>query len=135
LGVVRYGDDANFIVADMPGLIKGAHSGAGLGTRFLNHIERTKFFVHLIDGSGMSGRDPLKDFAVMNEELTKYDEAAADEPDFRPLSGRRQIVALNKIDVLKEQDLKKLTKKFEKIGVEVVPISAATGQNIKELVY
>jgi GTPase len=135
LGVVKYGDDANFIVADMPGLIKGAHKGLGLGTRFLRHIERTSCFVHLVDGSGVSGRDPVKDYADINTELKKYDEAHEDEEDFKPLSGREQIVVINKIDTMSEKDLKKLVAKFEKKKVKVVTISAATGKNLKELVF
>lgn len=135
LGVVKYGEDANFIVADMPGLIKGAHAGAGLGTRFLKHIERTSCFVHVVDATGISGRDPVKDFFEINKELELYDEAHADEEDYRPLAGRRQIVALNKMDAIQEKDKAKLIKKFEKKDVKVVPISAATGAGLKDLVY
>lgn len=135
LGVVRFGEESNFIVADMPGLIKGAHEGAGLGTRFLKHIERTKFFLHLIDASGLNGRDPLQDFHDINYELEMYDQAHEGQDDFRPLSTRPQIVALNKIDVLQEDQIAKLLQKFKKEGVEVMAISAATGQNLKELVF
>jgi GTPase len=135
LGVVRFGEDANFIVADMPGLIKGAHEGAGLGTRFLRHIERTKFFVHLIDAGGLNGRDPLEDYYDINYELEQYDKAHEDQDDFSPLATRPQIVALNKIDVLDEDGLNKVLSKFEKEGVQVALISAATGRNLKELVF
>jgi GTP-binding protein len=135
LGVVRYGNDLSFVVADMPGLIKGAHTGAGLGTRFLKHIERTSAFVHLIDATGVSGRDPFEDFKDINEELEKYDLLHKDEDAFRPLFGRPQIVALNKSDAVDEETLHDLVKKFEKEDVSVMTISAATGQNLKELTF
>lgn len=134
LGVVRFNEESNFIVADMPGLIKGAHKGHGLGTRFLKHIERTQCFVHIIDASGMSGRDPLQDFKDINTELKMYDKAHADEHDYRPLAERRQIVALNKADVMTEEQMSALIKKFTKIKTDVMVISAATGRNLKDLI-
>jgi GTP-binding protein len=135
LGVVRYTDEHNFIVADMPGLIKGAHRGVGLGTRFLKHIERTKCFVHMVDASGMSGRDPFQDFKDINSELALYDKAHRSEEDFKPLASRHQIVALNKADVVAEDRMAELVKKFEKTGASVVVISAATGKNLKDLIH
>ncbi|MEZ0393337.1 MAG: GTPase ObgE, partial [Pseudobdellovibrionaceae bacterium] len=75
LGVVKAGDFRNFVVADIPGLVKGAHQGIGLGIQFLKHIERTKVFVHLVDVSGMSSQDPLQDYRDINEELKMYDES------------------------------------------------------------
>jgi len=134
LGVVRVSDEANFIIADMPGLIKGAHQGVGLGTRFLKHIERTKCFVHVVDVGGVSERDPVQDFRDINEELKLYDRAHRGHEDFSPLSRRKQIVALNKIDILPEEEVAKITTKFEKFNFEVIPISAATGKNLDKLV-
>jgi GTP-binding protein len=134
LGVVRFNEESNFVVADMPGLIKGAHEGVGLGTRFLKHIERTKCFVHMIDASGLSGRDPVQDFKDINNELEMYDKAHEDEEDFRPLADRTQIVALNKADVVSDEDINKLKIKFLKTGADVIVVSAVTGKNIKELV-
>jgi GTP-binding protein len=134
LGVVKYGEESNFVVADMPGLIKGAHKGLGLGTRFLKHIERTKCFVHVVDVSGMSGRDFLDDFKDINQELKLYDKAHKKEMDFEPLSKRKQIVALNKIDTLDEKTLRKVIRKFEKVKYQVVPISAVAGTRLDKLV-
>ena len=141
LGVVRIDDEANFIVADMPGLIKGAHEGHGLGIQFLRHIERTKFFVHVIDISGASGRDPTQDFKDINTELKLYDKSMSGREDFLPLSTRAQIVALNKADAISPQEAEKLTAKFQKIKsagkldiVDVVQISAVTRMNLNRLV-
>lgn len=135
LGVVKAGDYSTFVVADIPGLVKGAHAGVGLGIQFLKHIERTRLFIHLIDASGMSGRDPLEDFADINNELKMYDENNQDKEGFFPLSTRPQFVVLNKIDTLSENELTKLRKKFkEASGSEPYAISAVTGKNIKEFV-
>ncbi len=95
LGVVTLGDDRSFVVADVPGLIEGAHAGHGLGHQFLRHIERTKVLVHLVDVSGASGRDPVEDFDTINEELRLFDARVAAKP---------QIVAANKIDALDDPD-------------------------------
>lgn len=134
LGVVRFNEESNFIVADMPGLIKDAHLGVGLGTRFLKHIERTRCFVHLIDASGMSGRDPFQDYKDINHELKMYDVEHKNEEDFRPLFKRKQILALNKADVAPEEDITDLANQFKKMGIEVFIISAATGSNLTKLV-
>jgi GTP-binding protein len=91
LGVVTLSDDRSFVVADVPGLIAGAHEGHGLGDRFLRHIERTKVLVHLVDVSSASGRDPVEDFEVITGELRLFDPKVAAKP---------QIVAANKIDAL-----------------------------------
>src|SRR5713226_2397878 len=90
LGVVMIGGERAFVLADLPGLIEGAHSGIGLGHEFLRHVERTRVLVHLVDVSGMSGRYPLEDFCVINRELALYSEKMAKLP---------QVVALNKIDI------------------------------------
>lgn len=135
LGVVRYEDDLSFVVADIPGLIKGAHAGQGLGIRFLKHIERTKIFVHLIDASGMSQRDPIEDYHDINEELSCYDRDREGEDGFIPLSSRPQIVVLNKVDVCPKAELESLVKKFKKMEVDVMSVSAATGENLQKLIY
>lgn len=135
LGVVKVGDYQSFVVADIPGLIEGASHGHGLGIQFLKHIERTKLFVHLIDVSGFSGRDPLDDYKVINKELITYDELNKGKEGYIPLGNRRQIVAFNKVDAISEEDLESLKKKFKKtFSIEPYVISAVTGSGVKELV-
>lgn len=126
LGVVTYDGGKTFVVADVPGLIKGAHAGAGLGITFLKHIERTKIIIHLIDVSPLTKRDPVGDYKILNDELEAYSPELKKKP---------QIVALNKIDIKEANEkLVEIRKKFKKIGVEVFPISALTGDGIKELI-
>lgn len=135
LGVVKVGEHRSFVVADIPGLVKGASSGVGLGIQFLKHIERTRLFIHLVDTSGMSGRDPLEDYADINNELKQYDQTNKDKEGFFPLAERPQFVVLNKIDTLSEDQLERLKKKFkEASGSEPYTISAVTGKNIKEFI-
>lgn len=134
LGVVQGVGERSFVVADIPGLIKGAHAGAGLGIKFLKHIERTKFFVHMIDGSNFSGRDPFQDFQDINEELKLYDEAKKEEEGFFALSDRKQIVVINKSDVLSDDDKVKIKSEFKKRKLEPLFISAVSGQGVRELV-
>ncbi|HEY8269567.1 MAG TPA: GTPase ObgE [Pseudobdellovibrionaceae bacterium] len=135
LGVVKAADFKSFVVADIPGLVKGAHQGVGLGIQFLKHIERTRFFIHLIDASGMSGRDPINDYEDINNELKMYDQNNQEKEGFFSLSDREQFVVLNKIDTLSEDQLLKLKSSFKKkTGVEPLAISAVTGKNIKELI-
>lgn len=125
LGVVRLGDDASFVMADIPGLIKGAAEGAGLGHQFLRHIERTGMLVHVVDVSGREGRDPLEDFETINSELINYSEE---------LSRRPQIVAANKMDLPSWQENYPVFKEnLEARGYHVIPISAATGEGLEEL--
>lgn len=127
LGVVNAGDHKSFVMADIPGLIEGAHQGTGLGHEFLKHIERTRLLIHIIDISGVEGRDPLIDFKVINEELAKYN---------RRLSERKQIVALNKIDILQDREkAAKVKEEIIRMGYEVFEISAATKKGVKELMY
>lgn len=134
LGVVKVGDYSNFVVADIPGLIKGAHLGVGLGIQFLKHIERTSLFVHIVDISGMSGRDPLQDYADINLEIEKYDEMNADKDGFFPLSAREQILIFNKIDLLSADQIEKTKQQFKKkFNVEGYAISGVTGKNITEV--
>ncbi|AUG58233.1 GTPase ObgE [Acetivibrio saccincola] len=125
LGVVDLGEDS-FVLADIPGIIEGAHQGVGLGHEFLRHIERTKLLIHVVDISGSEGRDPLEDFEIINKELKEYNE---------PLFKRPQIVAANKIDITEDFE-KKLTEfknVIEPKGYKVFPISAATSKGVKEL--
>lgn len=135
LGVVKAGEFASFVVADIPGLIEGAHQGIGLGIQFLKHIERTRFFIHLLDASGFNNRTPLQDYQALNHELKMYDEQNQDKEGFFPLSERQQFVVFNKIDLLSNEELKQKKQEFKKqTGIEPFAISAVTGVNIKEFV-
>jgi GTP-binding protein len=125
LGVVRLSDDRSFIVADVPGLIAGAHAGQGLGDRFLRHIERTKVLIHVVDVSGASGRDPVHDYDTILEELRLFNEAVAAKP---------QIVAANKIDALDDPSrLERLEKHVRKQGLPFHRISGVTGEGVDAL--
>lgn len=135
LGVVKVGDYQSFVVADTPGLIEGASDGHGLGIQFLKHIERTSLFVHLLDISGFSGRDPLEDYKIISKELVNYDQHNKDKEGYRPLADRREIVVFNKVDAISEETLETITKRFKKaFSVEPLVISAVTGLGVKELV-
>ncbi|MSO82545.1 MAG: GTPase ObgE [Acidobacteria bacterium] len=125
LGVVTLSGDRSFVVADVPGLIRGAHAGHGLGDRFLRHIERTKVLIHLVDVSGASGRDPVEDFDTICEELRLFDPTVAAKP---------QIVAANKIDAL--DDPSRLTRLETHVKTLKLPfhrISGVTGDGIDRL--
>jgi GTP-binding protein len=125
LGVVDMGEYRTFVVADIPGLIEGAHKGAGLGDRFLRHVERTKLLLHLVDVSGASGRDTVADYETINRELAAYDES---------LAARPQIVVATKMDALDEPErLERLKKRVEEDGRAFHAISSATGQGVREL--
>jgi len=123
LGVVQAGRREPFVVADIPGLIEGAHSGAGLGTRFLKHIERTRILVHLIDASGIDQADPLQGYLTINRELAQYNKALVEKP---------QLLVLNKIDLPGTQ---LLCKKFVKAlkGQNILMISAVSGEGLNDL--
>ncbi|MEW6729747.1 MAG: GTPase ObgE [Acidobacteriota bacterium] len=126
LGVVEIGDYRHFVVADIPGLIEGAHQGAGLGLQFLRHIERTKLLLHVIDVSSGSGRDPVQDYQVIANELASYNATLADKP---------VMVAANKIDALDEPvRLTQLGQFCEQQGLALYPISAVTGEGIQSLI-
>ncbi|HSS19965.1 MAG TPA: GTPase ObgE [Pyrinomonadaceae bacterium] len=126
LGVVDLGDFRTFVVADMPGLIEGAHQGAGLGDRFLRHIERTKLLLHLVDVSSVSGRDVVEDYLTVNHELRAYKPELADRP---------QIVVATKIDALDEPErVAALRAKAIADGRTFFEISSATNKGTKELV-
>jgi len=125
LGVVRVDEDTTFVLADIPGLIEGAHEGAGLGHRFLRHVSRTLLLIHLLDASGLSGRDPLDDYDAINRELALFDPA---------LSSKPQIVAANKMDLTEAKEaFPGLRARFAGRGIDVWPISAATGDGVREL--
>jgi GTP-binding protein len=134
LGVVKFAEELSFVVADIPGLIEGASSGAGLGIQFLRHIERTRVFVHLIDISDMSGKSAWDAYCEIRGELTAYDESKHDEDGFVPLSTRPEIVVLNKIDAVDPQRVREIQAQFRDKGFETLAISGVTGENIRELV-
>jgi len=124
LGVVGVKDGRSFIMADLPGLIEGAHLGAGLGIQFLKHIERTRVIVHIIDMGKTEDRDPVTDYLTIRKELEEYD------PN---LLKRPEIVVANKMDITgSDENLKEFE---EKLGIKPIPISAATKQNLDELLY
>lgn len=125
LGVVKsiYGD--SFVIADIPGIIEGASQGVGLGIQFLRHIERTRLLLHVIDISGIEGRNPIEDFKTINEELKSYSEK---------LSQRKQIIVANKLDVMQDDsNLKALEELAKKEDMKLFKISAVTGEGIDEL--
>ncbi len=128
LGVVTVGEEPNlesFVVADVPGLIEGAHLGQGLGVQFLRHIERTRVLVHLVDVSDASGRpDPVEDFKIINKELASFGNGLDEKP---------MIVAATKIDSANPEKLKKLAAHIKRRKLEFHAISAVTGQGIDEL--
>jgi GTP-binding protein len=130
LGVVAVGDapdEISFVVADIPGLIEGAHEGAGLGTQFLRHIERTRLLVHLVDVSDASGRpDPVKDFEVIMGELSSFGAGLENKP---------MILAASKCDVANKDKLSKLKRYAKSHGLELFPISAVTGEGVEKLNY
>ena len=126
LGVVDLGDFRTFVVADIPGLIEGASDGAGLGDRFLRHVERTKMLLHLVDVSSLSGRDPVEDYEIINRELAKYN---------KELAERQQVIVAAKIDALDEPDrLESLRQKAADDRRDFLAISSVTGRGVKELV-
>ncbi len=125
LGVVQI-YDTSFVMADIAGIIEGAHQGAGLGHKFLKHIERTKVLIHVVDVSGSEGRDPIEDFDKINRELEQYSPRLMKKP---------QIVAANKIDLISEDDPKYLEFKeyVESKGYKVFPMSAPINIGVKEV--
>ncbi|KZE40017.1 GTPase Obg [Bhargavaea cecembensis] len=126
LGVVDSGDGRSFVMADLPGLIEGAHQGVGLGHQFLRHIERTRVIVHVIDMSGMEGRDPYEDYETINEELEQYNLRLTERP---------QIVVANKMDMPEaEMNLAEFKEQIPS-DVKVYPISAITRQGLSDLLY
>ncbi|MBB5149127.1 GTPase ObgE [Ureibacillus thermosphaericus] len=126
LGVVETDDGRSFVMADLPGLIEGAHQGVGLGMQFLRHIERTRVIVHVIDMSGMEGRDPFEDYVTINEELKQYNLRLTERP---------QIVVANKMDMpCAEENLVEFKKKIGD-DIKVFPISAISRKGLKPLLH
>lgn len=124
LGVVNMGD-GSFVIADIPGIIEGAHQGVGLGHEFLRHVERTKVLLHFVDVSGIEGRDPLEDFKTINSELFEYSEKLSEKP---------QIVVANKADIPTFNDnFEGFKAEIEKMGYKVFAISGATKMGITEV--
>ena len=129
LGVVDVDGAKGFVMADIPGLIEGASEGIGLGHEFLRHIERTKMMIHVVDAAGSEGRDPIDDIYKINAELEAYNPEIAKRP---------QVIAANKLDLVYAEDedpVEILKMEFEPQGIKVFPISGATGEGIKELLY
>jgi len=124
LGVVRV-DDRDFVLADIPGLIEGAHRGEGLGTRFLRHVSRTRLLIHLLDVGGLSGRDPVEDYDRINRELELFD---------AELAGKPQIVVANKIDLdAARENVARVRAAFATRGIELRAISTVTREGVAEL--
>jgi GTPase len=126
LGMVETADGRSFVMADLPGLIEGAHEGVGLGHQFLRHIERTRVIVHVIDMSGMEGRDPYEDYLTINEELKQYNLRLTERP---------QIIVANKMDMPEAEENLKIFKEKLQDDYPVFPISAFTQQGLKELLF
>lgn len=131
LGVVDLDGNKGFVIADIPGLIEGASEGVGLGHEFLRHIERTKVLIHLVDAASTEGRDPVEDIYTINKELEAYNEDIAKRP---------QVIAANKVDAIFDDGsgvdpVQRIRDEFEPKGMKVFPISAVSGQGMKELLY
>ena len=129
LGVVDMEDGFGFVIADIPGLIEGASEGIGLGHEFLRHVERTKVLIHMVDAAGTEGRDPIADIKAINKELEAYNPELLNKP---------QVIAANKIDAIYEGEndiIASLKAEFEQEKIKVFPISAVSGQGLKELLY
>ncbi len=125
LGVVDYKNYRTFVMADIPGIIEGAHDGAGLGHRFLKHVERTRILLHLLDPCRTHDSNPLDDYTTLNRELALFNPELAEKP---------QIIVINKIDLPDVQALlPEIIPYFEKLGLKVFPVSAATGAGIPPL--
>lgn len=125
LGVVKVTEGKSFVMADIPGLIEGASEGVGLGHEFLRHVDRCRLIVHVVDVSGIEGRDPCEDFEIINRELRNFNEELAERP---------QIVAANKCDMASEEQIEAFKSYVESKGLSFYQISAATTQGTKELI-
>ena len=130
LGVVDLEGCSGFVIADIPGLIEGASEGVGLGHEFLRHIERTRVIIHIVDAASVEGRDPVEDIHKINKELEAYN---------LEIAARPQVIAANKIDCIfddgEENPIDRLRAEFEPQGISVYPISAVTGQGVRELLF
>lgn len=127
LGVVSLDEGNSFVLADIPGLIEGAHEGVGLGYEFLRHVERTRLLIHVVDVAAVDGRDPVSDFETINEELRQYNPKLAERP---------QVIAANKVDLPEGQEnLERFREAVEAKGYKVFSISAAANKGIRELMF
>ncbi len=126
LGVVETEDERSFVMADLPGLIEGAHEGVGLGHQFLRHIERTRVIVHVVDMSGIEGRDPYEDYVTINNELKEYNLRLLERP---------QMIVANKMDMPGAEDHLQKFKGKLKEDVQLFPISALTKTGLRELLF
>ncbi len=126
LGVVSLADGESFVIADIPGLIEGAHQGAGLGHEFLRHIERTRVIIHVVDTAGSEGRDPVEDYVTINKELAAYNPVLAKRP---------QVVAANKMDVPEAEENLKSLKQHIGDETDLFAISAVTGDGLEPLMF
>lgn len=125
LGVVRLAEESSFVMADIPGLIEGASDGVGLGHEFLRHVERCRLILHVVDVSGIEGRDPIEDYETIQKELENFSSDLAQRP---------QIVAGNKCDMADPEQVERFRKYIEDKGMQFFPISAATTQGTNELI-
>ena len=125
LGVVRVAEEQSFVMADIPGLIEGASDGVGLGHEFLRHVERCRLIIHVVDASGMEGRDPIEDYETIQTELERFSEDLAKRP---------QLLAANKCDLATPEQIDRLKAYAAEKGIPFFPISAATTQGTAELV-
>ncbi|MEG1447827.1 MAG: GTPase ObgE [Oscillospiraceae bacterium] len=126
LGVVKIEEGKSFVMADIPGLIEGASDGVGLGHEFLRHVERCRLIVHVVDVSGIEGRDPIEDFEAINKELANFSEE---------LSTRNQIVVANKCDIATPEQIEKFKNYIEAKGYSFFAVSAVTAQGVKPVIY
>ncbi len=127
LGVVSIGHDKSFVLADIPGLIEGAHRGAGMGVKFLRHIERTKILFHILDISAEGRVDSWKNFETVNRELTLFSPSLTEKP---------QIVGISKTDLPNTRErIKRVSERFKKKGIDVYPFSAATGEGVDAIIF
>ncbi len=125
LGVVRSRWGEDFVMADIPGLIEGASEGIGLGHEFLRHVERTKVFIHVVDGAALEGTDPIENIEKINAELEKYKEG---------LSKRPTVIAVNKMDIPEaNENYEKIKQKYESENIKVFPVSAATNTGLDDM--
>lgn len=125
LGVVKVAEEKSFVMADIPGLIEGAGDGVGLGHEFLRHVERCRLIVHVVDVSGIEGRNPQEDFEIINSELAKFNQELAERP---------QIVAANKCDMASSEQIEEFRRYIEDQGIPFFCISAATTQGTSDLI-
>jgi GTP-binding protein len=127
LGVVSASEDASFVIADIPGLIPGAAEGAGLGLRFLKHVERTRALLHLMTVDPTPGRDPVADFDAINAELAKFDPELAMRP---------QVVAMSKADLPEVREAwPQVREQLRRRGIDVKLVSAATGEGVRDVLF